>query len=329
MCAEIRATPLLLVIFGSELYGTSLPDKSDTDIRGIFLPSAESLLLQRAASHLQFSTGDPQSRNTQADFDISLWSLQKWLLELLPRGDISAIDLLFSTTHKDCILLESPLLAPVFANPLRYLNLSDPSECTRYIIRQTKKYGIRGSRLGALKRVRNFLKENPVSQDTRLGAIFDDIIGACNDSQCCARAETPDGTALRLGGRLHVPGITVTEFSSRVERELSHYKDAGEPAGIDFKALSHAARAADQMEELLTTGHLEFPLKTAPELIRIKTGQYTWNEIEPLLLKRLDDVKRLGACHRAAYDPSFAINAILDCYKRSEGNFVPASDLCI
>ena len=48
LCREHDATLLLLTLFGSTLYGTESPGKSDVDARGIFLPSTESLALNKA-----------------------------------------------------------------------------------------------------------------------------------------------------------------------------------------------------------------------------------------------------------------------------------------
>ncbi|MDR2819838.1 MAG: nucleotidyltransferase domain-containing protein [Desulfovibrio sp.] len=46
------ASLLFLTLFGSSLYGTETPGKSDLDVRGIFLPSANSLILHKAQKRL-------------------------------------------------------------------------------------------------------------------------------------------------------------------------------------------------------------------------------------------------------------------------------------
>jgi predicted nucleotidyltransferase len=55
LCREQGASLLFLTLFGSVLYGTESPGKSDVDARGIFLPSTESLLLNKAPKSLHFS----------------------------------------------------------------------------------------------------------------------------------------------------------------------------------------------------------------------------------------------------------------------------------
>lgn len=66
LCREHGATLLFLTLFGSSLYGTVSPGKSDVDARGIFLPSPESPALNKAPKSLHFSTGDGSRRNAAA-----------------------------------------------------------------------------------------------------------------------------------------------------------------------------------------------------------------------------------------------------------------------
>jgi predicted nucleotidyltransferase len=104
LCRGQGASLLFLTFFGSTLYGTETPGRSDVDARGIFLPSAESLALNKAPKSLHFSTGSAERRNLAGDVDIDLWSVQHWLLKLLPSGDIGALDVLFSPSHAACTL---------------------------------------------------------------------------------------------------------------------------------------------------------------------------------------------------------------------------------
>lgn len=310
LCQEADANLLFLVRFGSELYGTSLPGKSDRDLRGLFLPSLASLAIGSARETISFSTGTDKKRNGAQDIDIDLWSLQKWLLKELPAGEIGAIDLLFAPSHKKCALFQSPLLAPVFAQPWRLLNLGNSSACFRYAISQARKYGIRGSRLGALKRAMAFA-ENLDGQQ-RLAQVIKGIIQVCSDPCHCNGVETAQGLFLNIGGKLYPAGIKIAEFRERLENELRRHED--QVNRMDFKALSHAVRACDQMEELLLTGRIAFPLQSRAELIRIKTGQYSWPELELIILGRLEKVRQLAKNASGQWDGDFAERVILGCY---------------
>ena len=321
LCRERGASLLFLTLFGATLYGTATPGKSDLDVRGVFLPSPESLNLGRTPHSLHFSTRTAEGKNAAEDVDIDLYSLQHWLLKLLPAGDMAALDLLFAPSHAACTLYRDPRLDKVFAAPLRLLNLTARGYA-EYVFKQTKKYGIKGSRSGALKAVRAWLQKrhpNP-SPVERLGASLDALAAACADARHCCLTEVNGEKSLQLGGKLHAASTPLAEFIRRVEAELQPVAErlaaAERNEGLDFKALAHALRALAEMRELLQTGRIIFPLQSRSELVAVKNGRYAWSELEPLVLKRLAEVDalRASACPAAAYDPAFAQNCVQSCY---------------
>jgi hypothetical protein len=322
LCRKNSASLLFLTLFGSTLYGTETPGKSDADIRGIFLPSKESLALNAAPKSLHYSTGNGERRNTAADVDIDLWSIQHWLLKLLPAGDTGALDVLFSPSHGICTLLRDSRLDAVFNNPLRFLDVGNGRTYAEYSLGQAKKYGIKGSRIGALKSVHRWLQEHcpAPAHDARLRDVLGDLARNCADGRFCSLEVIRGEPSLQLCGKMHAGSIRVAEFARRVETDMRRYGgravEAEQNQGIDFKALSHALRALDQMEELLRTGAVIFPLKNREELIAVKRGIFPWAELEPKILLRLNDVDALReSLHcRGHFDKSFAEQQILACY---------------
>jgi hypothetical protein len=95
---------------------------------------------------------------------------------------------------------------------------------------------------------------------------------------------------------------------------VDYYQSCNE--GLDFKALSHALRALGQMEELLQTSRIVFPLQGRKELLAVKEGGYTWREIESRILERLKAVDALQehAPFVGVYDAAFAEACVLACY---------------
>ena len=322
LCADHGASLLFLTLFGSTLYGTATPGKSDLDVRGVFLPSRTSLALGKAPKSLHFSTGDGESRNSAEDLDIDLWSVQHWLLKLLPAGDTGALDVLFSPSNADCTLYRHPVLDRVFASPLRLMDTGKGRAYAEYSLGQAKKYGIKGSRVGALKAVRNWLMAHcpSPSPSDRLGDILDELAAACADGRFCYPATVQDEKALHLCGKMHMASVRTAEFVRRVESDMLKYGARAEEAernqGLDFKALSHALRALDQMEELLQTGKIVFPLKNRDELVAVKNGASPWKEIEPRILSRLEavDAMRENAPFAGSHDAAFAEDCVLACY---------------
>ncbi|MDR2605329.1 MAG: nucleotidyltransferase domain-containing protein [Desulfovibrio sp.] len=322
LCREHNASLLFLTLFGSTLYGTETPGKSDVDARGIFLPSVDSLILNKAPKSLHFSTGNNERRNLSWDVDIDLWSVQHWLLKLLPSGDTGALDVLFSPSHTACTLYRHPAPAAVFANPLRLMDTGRGRAYAEYSLGQAKKYGIKGSRVGALKAVRAWLKTlcPEPRPDERLEKYLDALAASCPDNRFCSVVTVRDERALQLCGKLHMGSIRTQELARRVEADMRRYGARAEEAerneGLDFKALSHALRALDQMEELLQTGSIVFPLQGRKELLAVKEGRYTWREIEPRILERLKAVDALQehAPFVGVYDAAFAEACVLACY---------------
>lgn len=317
LCRAENSELLYLTVFGSDLYGTST-GCGDLDLRGIFMPSLQTIVLGKDKAHIHFSTADDASRNTPEDVDIDLFALGDWLLRLLPEGNIGAQDLLFSPSSPSRVIFRSPILDPVFNNPLKFINLANTKGLIQYCLRQTKKYGIKGSRLGALLRVRKWLDCH--GEEGRLGDFLQEISAWTDDRKHCAILPLRDGLALSLCGKVHQGGMRLGELRDRVDFELEKYGEragmAEKNQGLDFKALSHALRALDQMEELLLTGRIVFPLKTRENLKRVKSGELGWRELEKLILERLAYIETLRA-ERACkypYKPESAEEFLLSCY---------------
>jgi hypothetical protein len=326
LCHEHGASLLFLTLFGSTLYGTETPGKSDLDARGIFLPSEESLALNKAPKNLHFSTGNNERRNLAGDVDIDLWSVQHWLLKLLPSGDTGALDVLFAPSHAACTLFRHSALDAVFAEPLRLVDTSKGRAYAEYSIGQAKKYGIKGSRVGALKEVRAWLQTHcPEPQpNERLGDYLDALAACCASDRFCSVVTVRNERALQICGKLHMDTVRMPELIRRVEADMRRYGARAEEAerneGLDFKALSHALRALDQMEELLQTGRIVFPLRNRAGLISVKKGEYPWREVEPRILERLAavDALRENAPFTGTYDAGFAEACVLACYAGSK-----------
>ena len=92
--------------------------------------------------------------------------------------------------------------------------------------------------------------------------------------------------------------------------------EAEKNLGLDFKALSHALRAFDQMEQLYKTGRIVFPLATREKLLRVKRGEIPWVELEPMIVERLKEIDaiREASDTKVVYDLDFAKAQIEKCY---------------
>lgn len=331
MCEMVDGELLYLVKFGSHLYGLNT-EKSDIDYKGLYLPNKETLLTStfklNQIRSLNYTTGNDESRNDEKDVDIQIWALQYWL-DLLSKGETSAIDMLYSITNKMAIEYFSDGLNNIFNNQLKLFNPKDAEAYIGYAIGQAKKYGIKGSRLGVVKRVIEWLNNNEYIIDSKLETILDRLIESCGDPSYCFVKKTISTNnyeldTLFLCGKQHQANISIGEFYRRVEESYNEYgkraQEAEKNNGIDWKALSHATRACIQMKQLLTTGKIMFPFTGTEKdlLLSIKRGEKTWNETEEIIIKYISEVDNLRESDKIVtgiIDTEFIKTEILKFYK--------------
>lgn len=318
---------LFLCKFGSHLYGTST-ERSDTDYKGVFLPNKEDILCGVKRNHYGSSTGKDKEKNTSEDIDMELFSLQYWL-ELLEKGETVATDILFANSNKDCVIYESCIWKYLMDNRKKLFDSSDAvkSPYVRYARGQAIKYGVKGDRFGVIDKVKQYLDEyfkkfTPFDDiEEKLGDIIENIINNCGDEKYCFLKNVHDKEHLILCGKEHLLSIKITEFYDRIYKLWNTYghrsKSAMEEGGVDFKACSHAIRAIRQMEEIMLTGKVAFPLKYADELLVIKNGELPWEEIQLKLENGLDNIDKLAVNHKSfgKFDHKFVKFFILKTYR--------------
>ena len=69
---------------------------------------------------------------------------------------------------------------------------------------------------------------------------------------------------------------------------------AKENKGIDWKAVSHAFRAAYQLKSIFVDGDIIYPLEEAEHLKKIKLGELHYKDIGPELDDLIDEVEELS-----------------------------------
>ncbi len=91
----INDNVLVKIKYGSHLYGTATAE-SDLDIKGIFIPKARDILLQRIPPVISLSRPKSHGENNTAnDVDYELYSPEKYL-SLLAKGQSVALEMLFA-----------------------------------------------------------------------------------------------------------------------------------------------------------------------------------------------------------------------------------------
>lgn len=315
LCRAANGRLLYFCRFGSHLYGTAIPGKSDRDYKGIFLPGEESLLLEEAENHLHFSSAHANERNNAEDSDLELWSAQYWILKLLAGGNLPAIDLLFSNSFRKAVLFSDPLLERIFA--VAPLLVNPGGEIEAYCLRQARKYGIAGSRCGVLKNLRKWCGHHQGSlENACLGEFLGELLKSCGDQRYCMQK---DG-ALLLCGKTFMPQTKFAYLQERIEglfaKNCRQILKGVTSAHIDWKAVSHAIRAIGEIGEFLESGRIVFPRPERELLLAVKEGKYSWPEAEGMILTGLAKLRpKLQACK---YDVRVGREVILRLYEEEK-----------
>ena len=298
-------TLLYLSLYGSHLYGTHT-SSSDLDLRGVFLPSYESLLLGEIPKEFRFSTGSNSSQNGADDIDINIFSLHKFI-KLIREGDTNGLDLYFGQYNKDCVLFKHPEFETLLSSVSSILDIKDSKAYIGYSIGQAKRWGIKGSNYGTIKAIKNILDDHIKVINTDkfiLADVVEQILRECGHKSNCFVKDIKDVSYLIVIGSAHQLNITLEEFKNRINKAYNQFSSRIVKAGendIDYKALSHAVRVLDQCAELYETGYITFPLVNVQLISDIKAGKMDYEAIEEIILKGLDKAESLRASCDIAY----------------------------
>lgn len=293
---------LIKAVAGSHLFGTNGP-QSDHDYKGVFLPSAEQIILGSYSDTIRQSTGNGIDRNTKDDVDCELYSLRKFLI-MVENGDTAALELLF--TPESHILIKDPIWDEIIS--IRHMLISKKiNSLIGYIRQQSNKYGIKGSRMGELNNALKVLKEAEKKHEfsnPKLKHSWDELVRNLKGY------EHVHLIALPIDKRQNIttPAFDIldskfscdTPFSVCVKSLSDKYKAYGQRAreaknnnGIDWKAISHCLRCGIQAIELMTSNHITLP-HTQPNreyLLKVKQGEFKYSEVEPQIEAILESVE--------------------------------------
>lgn len=152
---------ICIMEFGSSLYGTNTPN-SDTDYKGIFLPTKEQILLQDIPKHIKADTKTSKEgglKNTKDDVDIELYSLN-YFIELCLKGETVGIDMLHCPDNKIIYWgYGYGIWNEIRKNKSKFYT-NNLKGFVGYCRKQAAKYGIKGSRIDTTEKVIKFLKKS-------------------------------------------------------------------------------------------------------------------------------------------------------------------------
>jgi len=304
---------ICIMEFGSQLYGTATPN-SDTDYKGIFLPTKEQILLQKIPKHIKAdskTTKEEGVKNTKDDVDIELYSLN-YFIDLCLKGETIGIDMLHCPDDKI-----------VYANPDEYtqniwwLGIRQNREkfytnnlkgFVGYCRKQAAKYGIKGSRISDARRVLNFLEKslknyNVLNNDwyssPPIGSYWGELPKGEHIYFVKGGKKDSEEEFYQVCGKKLQKTSKIPYCVDILERFISQYGHrallAEKNEGLDWKAISHAMRYGLQIKELFETGDIKMPLEDADYLRKIKKGELNYlQDVAPVLESLMDVIEELN-----------------------------------
>jgi hypothetical protein len=274
-------------VSGSRLYGTQI-DKSDTDIKGVYLPSRESILLQNSEKLLS-----EKFSNENGIYERELIPFATFL-NLLAKTDTRVIDMFFAP--RSMWLMEPD---PIFFKLMEMRHTLISRECKSmlgYCRNFAYRFGDKATSIRALDTILAVLSKFGLND--KLETKITDIKKWCDDSSDIVKhwIQIDDHSIV-------VSGIQVSLKKTAAEATASFYKgklvsewrvkNHYDKIKIDWKDIMHGVRITHQLMELLETGVLIFPRLNAEYLLRIRLGEIPIKEISffvDLAIARIEEL---------------------------------------
>ena len=274
---EQHGTLIMLTRFGSHLYGTDTP-KSDVDYKGIYIPYQKNILLGRFKDSINLNSNNSSSKNTNDDVDCEIYSIHKFM-KLAYKSETVAIDMIHA--NRENILYTTAAWEYIQSRRKEFYT-SEMNAFVGYARKQAAKYGLRGSRLDAADDLLEVLKQ--VHPETRMIDIWSEL--PTNEYCHYAPFVQPSEHSIyhyNFCGKIIQSTSKVKYNIDMVEKFIDQYghraKLAQKNEGVDWKAISHALRAAYQLIEIYDTGDLKFPLSNAHYLKMVKAGELEFTDV--------------------------------------------------
>lgn len=282
---------IVRMVFGSHMYGLNTPE-SDTDYKGIYLPELNDLLLGTYAKHISFSTGDDTSKNTKDDIDDD-WIALPEFIRLAVKGETVALDMLHVNPAFSVVELgEYGWIWNELVRNRSSFYSKNLNAYIGYVKRQSAKYGIKGSRIAAMREVIAFL--SGTDQSITLSTVWSEL----PENEYASKTLTGDLNFYCVNAKQFQSTVTVAYALERITAALNAYGDrallAEKNQGLDWKAISHAIRAGTQLRSILADGSFTYPLADRDFIMQVKRGELDYTTVVgPMLELLIDEVAEL------------------------------------
>lgn len=270
---------IILSIAGSNMYGTAT-EASDKDYLGIYLPTEKQLKLGTWKNQIHLPK--------ESGVDLQMWSIH-YFLKLACQGETMAIDLLHAPYS--CWIYYNPDIWSSLVNQRIQFYTKEMKSYVSYARNHATKYGVKGNRLNTLETVVNFLKRLP--EDVKLLEVWD----ALPTGQHIHFLDTKPYRMYQVCGKMYQETVNIGYALTNLNKTLTEYgkraKMAANNEGIDWKGLSHAIRACEQVHFILQNDDYSYPLKNRKFITNVKLGKIDFSIVDAVLTDWMDIIDDL------------------------------------
>ena len=241
-----------------------------------------------------------------------------YFIKLATKGETIALDMIHTPSN---LIIDYDFIEPwdfIVKNRSKFYT-TDMKAYLGYVKKQAAKYGIKGTRMAALRQVWDAIKDleesyyiTPTQALTEVDFTVRPHINCkrhytvnkyrdqlpINDFCKFSICEKTGNKFYEIMGSKHQLTIKMSELKYKVQTEWNKYGERARLAelnqGIDWKAMHHAIRGGLQLKEIYSTGDLQYPLVDAEELVKIKKGEISFKTVSEFLEDIISDVDKLS-----------------------------------
>jgi hypothetical protein len=192
-----------------------------------------------------------------------------------------------------------------------------------YVKRQAAKYGLKGSRIAAMRDAIKVLDEHK-NRELLLKDVWLDL----PENEFAKRTEKDMRGVMQnfyeVNGKMYQSTNSVDYVLERVTKAMDAYGSralqAEKNEGVDWKAVSHALRAGFQLKSVLKNGTFSYPLAETEFLRSVKEGKLDYaTEVASVLEDLVEEIEVMVAASDlpAKVDEKYWNDWLIDVYSRS------------
>lgn len=268
---------ILEIKTGSWLYGLNTPS-SDIDYQGIFLPDKKHILGFNRIEEIDLSIKNKleNGKNSKDAIDRKFYEFRKYV-KLAMENNPNILEMIF--VNKENIIFCNEVGRELLSIAEMFPHKGLKERFCGYAISQKKKMIVKRDNYLQLESAQNFLQKLIENNEEKLILPQCDRYSEFNE---IFKIKKQTDNHYKIGDRGIIKNQTVKRASQEITKiigQSTNRKELIKDKGYDFKFGHHLIRLLLEGIELLETGRINFPLQNKKELLEIKTGKWSLDEV--------------------------------------------------